>query len=34
MLPKPHEDPTKVENHILITLLPLMGKLYERLIKK
>lgn len=33
MLPKPHKDPTKLENQRYIALLSVMGKLYKRLIK-
>ena len=33
MLPKPNKDPTKLENHRYIPLIPVMWKVYERLIK-
>ncbi|KAK2723536.1 hypothetical protein QYM36_002019 [Artemia franciscana] len=34
MIPKPGKDTSKIENHRFITLLPVLGKVYERLVKK
>jgi hypothetical protein len=34
MLPKPGKDPSKIENYRYITLLPVIGKVMERMIKK
>ena len=34
MIPKASKDSSKIENHHFITLLPVFGKVYERLIKR